>query len=98
MGNCDMEAAKAEEVNKGLKRNQVRLKQKWLDIKVTNCPMLEMQVLAAISVCLTAVSFGANSTITSAVIYTFQKDSDDQIKMSLEEASWLRKRKAILVH
>ena len=60
--------------------------------------MIEMQVLAAICACLTSVSFGANNTITSAVIYTFQKDSDDQIKMSLEEASWLRKRKAILVY
>ena len=60
-------------------------------------PILEIQVLAAICVCLSAVSYGANAAITSAVIFAFQKDSDDQIKMTLEDASWLRKRKVILV-
>ena len=34
--------------------------------------------------------------MTSAMIYAFQNDSDDLIKMTLEEASWLRKREAIL--
>ena len=60
-------------------------------------PILEMQVLAAICVCLSTVSYGANFAITSAVIFAFQKDSDDQIKMTLEDASWLGKRKVILV-
>ena len=52
-----------------------------------------MQVLAAICVCLTSVSYGANTAITSAVIFAFQKDSDVEIDMTLEEASWLRKTK-----
>ena len=59
-------------------------------------PIVDMQVLAAICVCLTAISYGANVAITSAVIFAFQKDADDQMKMTLEEASWLRKRKVFL--
>ena len=50
-----------------------------------------MQVVAALCVCLTAISWGANFAITSAIIFAFQKDKDDQITMSLEDASWLRK-------
>ena len=56
-----------------------------------------MQVLAAICVCLSSVSYGANMAITSAVIFAFQKDSDDKMKMTLEDASWLRKRRVTLV-
>ena len=52
-----------------------------------------MQVLAAICVSLAATSHGADMAITSAAIFAFQKDLDDRMKMSLEEASWLRKRK-----
>ena len=58
----------------------------------------KIQVLAAVCVCLTSISFGANNAITSAVIFAFQKDSDEKMKMTLEEASWLRKSKVILVH
>ena len=61
-------------------------------------PIPEMQVLATIFVCLSTVSYAANMAITSAEIFAFQKDSDDKyIKMTLEDASWLRKRKVILV-
>ena len=35
-------------------------------------------------------------TITSAVVFAFQKDSDVKMNMTLEEASWLRKRKSII--
>ena len=49
-----------------------------------------MQVVAALCVCLTAVSWGANFAITSAMIFAFQKEKDETVKMSLEDASWLR--------
>ena len=51
-----------------------------------------MQVLAAICVSLTGISMGADMALTSAAIFAFQKDLDDHIKMSLQEASWLHKR------
>ena len=57
------------------------------------CRIFEMQVLVAICASLTATSIGVDTAITSAAIFAFQKDSDHQIKMSLQEASWLRKRK-----
>ena len=56
----------------------------------------QMQILAAMCICLSSASFSVNKAITAAVIFAFQKNADDQMKMTLEEASWLRKRKAIL--
>ena len=94
MRNSEMEAAKAEEGNVGSKRIQVRLNSARSQIYFCHIP--KMQVLATICVCLTSVSFGANHAITSAVIFAFQKDSDEKIKMTLEEASWLRKSKVNL--
>ena len=55
-----------------------------------------MQVLTAICVCLTSISWAANAATSSAMIFAFQKDSDDLMKMTLEEASWLRKRELTL--
>ena len=51
----------------------------------------KMQVAATLCACLTATSWGVNYGITSAVIFEFQKDKDDHVKMSLEDASWMRK-------
>ena len=56
----------------------------------------QMQILAAMCICLSSASFSVNKAITATVIFAFQKNADDQMKMTLEEASWLRKRKAIL--
>ena len=56
----------------------------------------QMQILAAMCICLSSASFSVNKAITAAVIFAFQKNADDQLKMTLEEASWLRKGKAIL--
>ena len=56
----------------------------------------QMQILAAMCICLSSASFSVNKAITAAVIFAFQKNADDHMKMTLEEASWLRKRKAIL--
>ena len=44
---------------------------------------------------MSSMSYAANSAVGAAMIYSFEKDSDDQITLTLEEASWLRKRKAI---
>lgn len=51
-----------------------------------------MKVLAALCVGLTAVRYGANVAITSGMIYEFEKDSDEYLKMTMKEASWLRKK------
>ena len=53
-----------------------------------------LQILAALCVCLTALRHGANIAITSGMIYSFEKNSDDYLNMTLEEASWLRKQHA----
>ena len=45
---------------------------------------------------MSSISYAANSAVGAAMIFEFEHDLDDQIKMTLEEASWLRKRKAIL--
>ena len=41
---------------------------------------------------LTAVRQGANVAITSGMIYEFEKDKDDFLDMTMEEASWLREK------
>ena len=51
-----------------------------------------MQVAATLCACLTAISWGVNYGITSAVMFAFQKDKDDRVKMSIEDASWMRKK------
>ena len=65
-------------------------------INFTFPPFLVAQILATLCVCFTAVSFGANHAITSAIVFAFQKGTDDQMEMSMEEASWLRKNKKTL--
>ena len=57
-----------------------------------------MQVAATLCACLTATSWGVNYGITSAVIFEFQKDKDDHVKMSLEDASWMRKNGLLLLN
>ena len=51
----------------------------------------KLQILVALCVGLTAVRHGANVAMTSGMIYAFEKDSDDFLTMTMEEASWLRK-------
>ena len=58
--------------------------------------MYDVKVLATLCVCLTSVSYGACRALTSAMIFAFQKDRDEEMKMSLEEASWLRKNNLLL--
>ena len=55
-----------------------------------------MQILATLCVCLTAVSIGSNIALTSGIIFSFQKDRDEDIKITMEETSWLRKGESIL--
>ena len=57
-----------------------------------------IQVLATFCTCLTAVSYGTNIAITSSVIFTFEKNRDDQITMTMEEASWIRKINSTVLH
>ena len=52
----------------------------------------KLQVLAALCVGLSAVRHGANIAITSGMVYEFEEDSDEFVIMSLEEASWMRKK------
>ena len=52
-----------------------------------------MQVLATLCISLTAIRHGANLAITSSVLYEFENESDEFLKMTMEEASWLRKNK-----
>ena len=63
-----------------------------IKINCTFDSFLATQVLATLCICFTAVSVGANSAITSAIVFAFQKGRDDQMEMSMEEASWLRKK------
>ncbi len=42
---------------------------------------------------MSAVSLGTCVAISSAVIYALEKGTDDGLKMSLEEASWIREMK-----
>ena len=64
-----------------------------------NCyPSLDTQILATLCICFTAVSFGANHAITSAILFAFQKGTDDRMAMSMEEASWLRKKTMWKMH
>ena len=64
-------------------------------ISFTSLCFLGTQVLATFCVCFTSVNFGANFAITSAVVFALQKGTDDQMEMSLEEASWLRKKNVL---
>ena len=52
---------------------------------------ISIQVFAKFCACLTAVSYGANFTLTSSVLFAFEKNRYDQITMTMEEASWIRK-------
>ena len=54
-------------------------------------PLVDMQVLATLCISLTAIRQGANIAITSSVLYEFENKSDEFLKMTMEEASWLRK-------
>ena len=81
--------------NVGSKGIQVISIHMWYDIYIYPIPILEVQILTAICVCMSSMSYAANSAVGAAMIYAFEKDSDDQITLTLEEASWLRKRKAI---
>ena len=54
-------------------------------------PLVDMQVLSTLCMSLTAIRLGANFAMTSSIIYEFEKDSDEFLKMSMEEATWLRK-------
>ena len=54
-------------------------------------PLVDMQVLATLCISLTAIRQGANIAITSSVLYEFENDSDEFLKMTMEEATWLRK-------
>ena len=54
-------------------------------------PLVDMQVLATLCISLTAIRHGANIAITSSVLYEFENESDEFLKMTMEEASWLRK-------
>ena len=55
----------------------------------------KLQVLAALCVGLSAVRHGANIAITSGMVYEFEEDSDEFVIMSLEEASWMRKKNCL---
>ena len=70
---------------------------RWWEYGVKNLSLCYldfiMQVAATLCACLTATSWGVNYGITSAVIFEFQKDKDDHVKMSLEDASWMRKKR-----
>ena len=70
--------------------NQVRI-QEYLLWDGEKTPTSFSQVLATVCACYTAVSYGANEAITSSIIFAFEKKQDEQIKMPLEEASWMRK-------
>ena len=48
--------------------------------------------MAALCISLTSIIFGANLAMTSSVLYEFEKDIDEFLKMTMEEASWLRKK------
>ena len=60
-------------------------------------PLVDMQVLATLCISLTAIRLGANLAMTSAVLYEFEKDSDEFLKMTMEEATWLRKNTHLLI-
>ena len=60
-------------------------------IYFTFVPFLDTQILTTLCICFTAVSVGANHAITSAIVFAFQMGTDDQMEMTMEEASWLRK-------
>ena len=82
----------------GLKKESGQAELQVATCKSYFCPISnsQMQILVAMCICLSSASFSVNKAITSAVIFTFQKNADDQLKMTLEEASWLRERKSIL--
>ena len=81
----------------GLNRNQVRQNPSLNAITFTLCfPFGGIQILATLCVCLTTVRHGSNIALTSGVIFSFQKNRDDDIKITMEEASWLRKGESIL--
>ena len=48
------------------------------------------QFLLAFCVNLSTIYWGANMSITSSLVYSFQKGRDDLIDMTFEEASWMR--------
>ena len=100
---CSCYVTKVEVVNLQMLKektwNQLGIRSGWIiSGKMSKLPLFDfqIQVLVSICVCLSSASFSVNRAITSAVIFAFEKNSDDQIKMTLEEASWLRKRNTIL--
>ena len=50
-----------------------------------------VQFLLAFCVNLSTIYWGANMSITSSLVYSFQKGEDDLIDMTFEETSWMRK-------
>ena len=54
--------------------------------------MPALQILVVFCVSLSTISWGANMSITSSLVYTFQKGRDDLVAMTMEEASWMRKK------
>ena len=54
--------------------------------------MPALQILVVFCVSLSTISWGANMSITSSLVYTFQKGRDDLVAMTIEEASWMRKK------
>ena len=63
--------------------------------KIVFDTLSKLQILAALCVGLTAVRHGANIAITSGMVFEFEEDSDEFVIMSLEEASWMRKKSCL---
>ena len=56
-----------------------------------------MQVLVLFCLSPTAISIAANMALHSLLVYTFQKERDEWLKMTLDETSWMRKIYAWIV-
>ena len=83
-------------MRKGKCKSGIRLQASHNLPQIVFDTLSKLQVLAALCVGLSAVRHGANIALTSEMVYEFEEDSDEFVNMSLEEASWMRKKNLLM--
>ena len=58
---------------------------------------LNLQILGAVGVSQVALSFGSQVAVAGVIIPKLQEEEDPRVRMTLEQGSWIRKRRAVIL-